>query len=141
MTCSMVSAMILRDMICGVKNKYAYMFTPGRFSSKDVPQIAFESGHAVKGLTRQVFSVPSEAVSAIKSGHGGVVSLRGRKAGVYKDESGKIHAVDIRCPHLGCQLEWNPDELSWDCPCHGSRFDFNGNLLDNPAQNNLNHKK
>lgn len=141
MTSSMVSAMILRDAICGVKNKYAYVFAPSRFSAKDVPRIAFESGHAVKGLTRQIFSVPSKAVSAIKPGHGGVVSLRGRKAGVYKDESGKIHAVDIRCPHLGCQLEWNPDELSWDCPCHGSRFDFKGNLLDNPAQNNLNHKK
>jgi len=47
--------------------------------------------------------------------------------------------VSIRCPHLGCQLEWNPDEKSWDCPCHGSRFDYKGNLIDNPAQEDLCH--
>ena len=50
---------------------------------------------------------------------------------------GAVHAVDIRCPHLGCQLEWNPDEKSWDCPCHGSRFDFRGNLISGPAQNEI----
>ncbi len=141
MTSSMVSAMILRDMICGRKNQYAHVFDPSRFSAKDVPQIAAESGHAVKGLTRQIFSIPSETVSALKPGHGGVVSVKGEKLGVYRDENGEIHAVNIRCPHLGCQLEWNPDELSWDCPCHGSRFDYKGNLIDNPAQNNLKHKR
>ena len=46
-------------------------------------------------------------------------------------------AVSIKCPHLGCQLEWNPDEKSWDCPCHGSRFDAKGGLLEGPAQTDL----
>ena len=46
-------------------------------------------------------------------------------------------AVSVKCPHLGCQLEWNPDEKSWDCPCHGSRFDVYGHLLDGPAQKDL----
>ncbi|MFR7444623.1 MAG: Rieske 2Fe-2S domain-containing protein [Sellimonas intestinalis] len=54
--------------------------------------------------------------------------------GVYKTEEGEIRQVDIVCPHMGCQLSWNPDEQSWDCPCHGSRFDVEGNLLDDPAQ-------
>ncbi len=61
----------------------------------------------------------------------------GRKAGVYKDPEGRCHVVDPRCPHLGCQLEWNPDEKSWDCPCHGSRFDCHGKLLTGPAQSGL----
>lgn len=46
-----------------------------------------------------------------------------------------------RCPHLGCQLEWNPEEMSWDCPCHGSRFDAKGNILDNPAKKNIKDKE
>ena len=61
----------------------------------------------------------------------------GEKVGVYKNEDGEIFMVSTRCPHLGCQLEWNPDEKSWDCPCHGSRFDPLGRLIDNPAQENL----
>ena len=70
-------------------------------------------------------------------GHGGVVEYNGLKAGVYRTEEGELFVVDARCPHLGCQLEWNPDEKSWDCPCHGSRFDFKGNLIDNPAEKDL----
>ena len=65
------------------------------------------------------------------------MEIDGEKVGVYKDENRKLHIVSVRCPHLGCQLEWNPDEKSWDCPCHGSRFDIEGKLLDNPAQINL----
>ena len=56
-----------------------------------------------------------------------------------QDEVDRIYVVSPRCPHLGCQLEWNPDEKSWDCPCHGSRFDYKGNLIDNPAQEDLCH--
>ena len=51
--------------------------------------------------------------------------------------TGLLYPVDIRCPHLGCQLEWNPDERSWDCPCHGSRFDRFGKLISGPAQEDL----
>ena len=59
------------------------------------------------------------------------------KGYAYKAEDGTLYTVDPRCPHLGCQLEWNPDERSWDCPCHGSRFDFQGRLLSGPAQTEL----
>lgn len=48
--------------------------------------------------------------------------------------------MDIVCPHMGCELTWNPDELSWDCPCHGSRFDWEGNLIDGPAQEGIAHE-
>ena len=73
----------------------------------------------------------------LSAGHGGIVFLNGKKAGVYRDESGALHPVDIRCPHLGCQLEWDPDEKTWDCPCHGSRFDCLGRLISGPAQTDL----
>ncbi|NLB37495.1 MAG: Rieske 2Fe-2S domain-containing protein, partial [Clostridiales bacterium] len=70
-------------------------------------------------------------------GHGGIVETEQGSAGVYKDEQGKTYTVSPTCTHLGCRLEWNPDEKSWDCPCHGSRFDYKGNLLDNPAQTDI----
>ena len=80
---------------------------------------------------------PRADIEALPCGHGGVVEYDGDKVGVYKNEDGETFLVSARCPHLGCQLEWPPDEKSWDCPCHGSRFDYQGNLLDNPALENL----
>lgn len=137
MTSSMVSAMIIRDLICRRENPYAPVFDPARFGIKDTPGVASETGHALKGLTKLFVQIPSKAVAKLPCGHGGIVFLKGKKAGVYKEDNGTIHVVDIRCPHLGCQLEWNPDERSWDCPCHGSRFDYTGRIISGPAQTNL----
>ena len=137
MTTSMVSAMIVRDMICGKENPYAQVFDPSRFEAAALPGIAAEGGQAVKGLVKRFFQIPAEAASEIPAGHGGIVFLNGEKVGVYKENDGTLHAVDIRCPHLGCQLEWDPDEQSWDCPCHGSRFDRYGHLISGPAQEDI----
>ena len=57
--------------------------------------------------------------------------------GVYKNNDGKEFIVSTKCPHLGCQLGWNADELTWDCPCHGSRFDYKGRLIGSPATKDL----
>lgn len=137
MTTSMVSAMIIRDMISGQENPYAAVFDPQRFSTEMLSGIACEMKEATKTLTKRFFQLPEATVRELPLGHGGVVSVDGEKIGVYKEENGTIHMVDIRCPHLGCQLEWNPDEKSWDCPCHGSRFDFKGHLINNPAQEDI----
>ncbi len=139
MTHAMASAMILRDLICKGESANAPVFSPERFSVGDVGTLVSEGGQAVKGLGRRIFQIPPESAKDLAPGCGGVVQWNGEKAGVYRDRDGTLYGVDIRCPHLGCQLEWNPDERSWDCPCHGSRFDFRGNLLDNPAQEGLNH--
>ena len=140
MTASMVSAMLLRDLICGVDNPYAEVFDPGRFNTKTVFGVACESGQAVKGLTKRFFQIPAEQAKALPPGRGGVVFLDGNKLGVYKNDRGEVFAVDLCCPHMGCQAEWNPDERSWDCPCHGSRFDYLGNLISGPAQEGLQHR-
>lgn len=134
---AMAAAILLRDKICRQKNDFSEIFDPGRFAAEDLPQIAAEGGQAVKGLAKQIFQIPAQTAADLVPGHGGIVSLDGKKIGVYKDERGKIYTVDTRCPHLGCQLEWNPDERSWDCPCHGSRFDYRGYLISNPAQENI----
>ena len=137
MTGSMVSAMLLRDAICGGNNPYAEAFAANRFDAETVRGVAGESAHAVKSLTKQLFQIPAKQAAELPRGHGGIVFLHGKKVGAYKDADGTVYAVDIRCPHLGCQLEWNPDEKSWDCPCHGSRFDFCGELISGPAQSDI----
>ncbi len=137
MSSSMVSAMLIRDMILGKENSDGEVFDPGRFDVETLSAVVAEGAQAVKGLTKRFFQIPSEAAAEIAPGQGGIVFLKGEKLGAYRDKEGKLHAVDIRCPHLGCQLEWNSDELSWDCPCHGSRFDAYGKLISGPAQENI----
>ena len=81
-TTSMVSAMILRDMICGKENPYARVFEPGRFEAAALSGIAAEGGQAMKGLVKRFFQIPSEAASEISPGHGGIVLLNGEKVGL-----------------------------------------------------------
>lgn len=140
MTTSMVSALLLSDLILGRENKYAELFSPKRLNlSASAKGLATDAGQAVKGIVRQVFAIPETKLAELPCDHGGIVELDGDKVGVYKDNNGRTYVVDVRCPHLGCELEWNPDEKSWDCPCHGSRFDYSSRLIDNPAQENLTH--
>lgn len=94
-------------------------------------------GKAVTGISKEVFKSPKEFIDDIPTGEGKIVEYNGEKVGVYKDDDGNIFAVDVRCTHMGCQLDWNGDEKTWDCPCHGSRFSYKGELIDNPARHNL----
>lgn len=137
MTGSMTAAQVISDMIASGGSRYEELFSPQRMDGAIMGEVVREGVQAVKGLARQNFSIPKEELDNLPAGHGGIVQTPEGKAGVYRDEEGRVFIVDTRCPHLGCQVEWNPDEKSWDCPCHGSRFDHMGNLLDNPAQENL----
>ncbi len=73
------------------------------------------------------------SVEHLPVGHAGVVQVEGHSIGAYRDPAGQVQAVGITCTHLGCRLNWNNAETSWDCPCHGSRFDIDGSVLDGPA--------
>ena len=138
MTSSMVSAMILTGMICGEEHPYYEVFSPQRFKlSASAQNILSEGKQAVMGLSKRFFSFPDSESEKLPLGHGGIVSYNGEKLGVYKDENSETFVVEPKCTHLGCELTFNPDEKSWDCPCHGSRFDYIGNLIDNPATKNL----
>lgn len=137
MTSSMVSAMILRDIICGAENSYANVFSPARFSAEELLQIIKDGGKSVSGLAKRFFHIPRDTVNTLRPDHGSVVRADGKKAGVYKSWENKVYKVDNVCSHLGCQLEWNPDEKTWDCPCHGSCFDHNGKLKEGPAQQEI----
>ena len=116
----------------------AAVFSPLRFKpAASARQLLEDAVASAKGLSRRLLAPGRIPAEDLPAGHGGVVELDGEKLGVYRDESGALFAVSLKCPHLGCQLEGNPDEKSWDCPCHGSRFDHQGRLLDGPAQRDL----
>ncbi|EIW6614276.1 FAD-dependent oxidoreductase [Clostridium perfringens] len=138
MTSSMVSAMIISDMILEKENDFSEIFSPRRFDlSLSINNIANDLIETAKNFIAQKVSIPSSEIEHIKNGHGGIIEYNGEKVGVYKNKEEKEFFVSTKCTHLGCQLSWNADELTWDCPCHGSRFDYKGRLIGSPATKDL----
>ena len=138
MTSSNIAANIIKDEILGIKNLYATTFDSNRFKP-------IKNRGEMKNMVKQVFhsfvsnriKIPDEDVSSIKNDNGGIIRINGTAVGIYKDKDGQIYAVDPTCTHLGCLLTWNNVDKTWDCPCHGSRFDYKGKNLYDPAFKDL----
>jgi Rieske Fe-S protein len=77
------------------------------------------------------------AADEVVPGGGGVMRDGLKKIALYRDDQGKVHAFSALCPHLGCVVAWNAAEKTWDCPCHGSRFDALGEVVNGPARTGL----
>lgn len=138
MTSSMIAAMLLRDEICGIENPYDKLFSPRRLNFRaSIGNLLQDVGMSAKGLLRGAFHKPKESAGSLLNRQGGIVIIDGAAHAAYRDEEGELHIFSKRCAHMGCELTWNPDEQSWDCPCHGSRFDADGRLLDNPSKSGM----
>ena len=137
MTASMVAADLISAQIAGREHPLTPVLSPRRFSWTAARSLAMESGRAAKGLLRSWLGRPHMSLDQLPDGQGAVVTWRGKKVAAYREPNGQLHLTSPRCAHLGCQLNWNPEERTWDCPCHGSRFDWDGNLMDGPAQTDL----
>lgn len=129
-----LAGLLLRDAIAGRENAWLELLDPGRSTLAGVPGALVRENvnvarHLVGGKLRRR---PTSAEDVVP-GQGEVVELDGEKAAVYRDGSGVLHAVSAVCTHMGCIVEWNQVEGSWDCPCHGSRFTVDGEILDGPA--------
>lgn len=133
MTNSTLSAMILSDRILGRDNPWASLYESTR-PTPFVSQASLKNnvdvgvrwlGDRLKGL----FDSPDK----VSRGEGRLVTTGVDKIAAYRDEQGTLHQVSAVCPHLGCIVDWNAAEKSWDCPCHGSRFDPDGKILHGPA--------
>jgi len=133
MTNSTVSAMIIKDMIIKGESPWEAVYSPSRFTpAASAKNFIIENANVAKELiTGKLAPVPEDI--DIQKGEGKVVEIDGQKVGAYKDEKGKLHLVDSTCTHMGCELQWNSAEKSWDCPCHGSRFTYEGEIIESPA--------
>lgn len=139
MTSAMISANIISDQICGTENPYEVLFTPQRMNlSVSWNRLLADLKVSVVNLIKGHFYMPIGEKKMPGKGKAKIMRIGSKRYGVYRDLQGGIHKVSVQCPHLGCELSWNRAEKSWDCPCHGSRFDYDGNLIDNPAQVGLN---
>lgn len=139
MTFGTLSAMLISDALLGRDNPYAELYRADRFKPlASAAAVALENAETAAHLvTGHVKPVSDEPLDALAVGEGRIVKADGKKLAVYRDHDGALHAVSALCTHQGCVVAFNPMECSWDCPCHGSRFDIDGGVLDGPAKKPL----
>ncbi|MGN0467964.1 MAG: FAD-dependent oxidoreductase [Acutalibacteraceae bacterium] len=137
MTSSMTAAKIIAESIESGKDKSS-IFSPQRKVSASVAgEICKDTAEAVSGITSQLFAFTGANPALLKENTADVCNVSGKKQGIYKDENSNLTKVNSRCPHLGCELHFNKDDKTWECPCHGSCFSLEGKLLDGPAQKDI----
>lgn len=138
MTTSNVAANIIADKILGKENPYEEVFTSTRLQPvKNGTEFVDMLKQVSNSLVIDKFKVPNKTLESIGKDEGKIIDVNGTKLGVYRDEAGKFYAIKPICSHLGCELSWNNLEKTWDCPCHGSRFDYTGKSLYAPSIKDL----
>ncbi|HYH58674.1 MAG TPA: FAD-dependent oxidoreductase [Thermoleophilaceae bacterium] len=140
------AAMILEDLILGRQNEWASVYDPNRVKPLARPSsvLSFTKENAnVAGrfVGDRVTKRGGRDAAELQPGEGDIAQLDGEKVAAFRDDDGVLHAVSPVCTHLGCQVNWNSGDRSWDCPCHGSRFSPDGEILHGPAVRPLERRK
>ncbi|NHN47430.1 FAD-dependent oxidoreductase [Halostella sp. JP-L12] len=138
MTGGTVAGMILSDLIAGEPNPWADVYSPTRVELRSTgAEMLKENAEVAREFVGDWATKPLTSVVTLSPGDATVTREGGSVVGTYRDADGKEYKVSAVCPHMGCLLEWNDGEKSWDCPCHGSRFTYEGEVLDGPANADL----
>lgn len=134
-----LAAKIISDAIVGKENPWAWLYDPKRFTPvASAPKFVMENVDVAVNLVKDyLLKGNATELQEVKMGEGKVIKMQDGQVAVYHDEEGQLHAVSAVCTHLGCIVHWNNAEKSWDCPCHGSRFSVDGDVLEGPAYTNL----
>jgi len=128
-----LAGILLRDMITGIENPWAKLYDPSRLYARSLGAYIREATQSTMpyGDWLSTGDVPSP--QQIEAGEGAVIRDGLSKVAVYKDEMNRLHCFSAVCTHLGGIVRWNAAEKTWDCPCHGSRFDRFGQVVNGPA--------
>jgi glycine/D-amino acid oxidase-like deaminating enzyme/nitrite reductase/ring-hydroxylating ferredoxin subunit len=129
-----VAGLVIRDSILDRSNAWSEIFDPNRSTLVSAPtSLIRENLQVAKELIGGKLRSRPDGLDSVEAGSGSVVELDGEKTAVHRDDEGVVKAVSAVCTHMGCIVEWNDAERTWDCPCHGSRFDTAGQVLAGPA--------
>ena len=131
-----LAAMIVTDSILGRPNPWAYAYDASRLDlTRSFAGLLTANAQIGARFVADRFN--THPLDAISPGEGAVVRSGLSQLAVHRDDQGELHALSARCTHLGCIVAWNNAERTWDCPCHGSRFDTDGRVLEGPATADL----
>ena len=133
------AAIMLTDLIVGRDNPFTEAFDSTRMApGKSIKSLITENVDVGKRFVAdRIASWRARPASELAPGEGDIVTLDGDPVAGFRDDDGTLHAVSATCTHLGCRVSFNTAERSWDCPCHGSRFDIDGRVIQGPALHDL----
>jgi glycine/D-amino acid oxidase-like deaminating enzyme/nitrite reductase/ring-hydroxylating ferredoxin subunit len=137
MTHGTIAGMLITDLIMGKENPWAKLYEPSRKTLRATPEYLKETINVAEQLVDLVTPGEVESDAEIKPGSGAIIRRGLKKIAAYKDEAGTVHELSAVCRHLGCIVDWNSFEKTWDCPCHGSRYDALGHVIMGPANSDL----
>jgi Rieske Fe-S protein len=137
MTHGTIAGLLLSDLIMGRHNPWADLYDPSRKTLSAIKDFAQENINVAAQYTDALTPGEVESVDEVNEGEGAILRRGLSKIAVYRDEDGRIHSMSAVCVHLGCIVTWNGSEKTWDCPCHGSRYDALGAPINGPANTHL----
>ncbi len=137
MTHGTIAGMLISDLIQNRENEWEKIYDPSRKSFKAAGEFARENLNVARQYVDYMTGGDVKNPEDIPHGSGAVVRRGFQKLAVYCDEAGVLHELSAICPHLGCVVDWNDTEKTWDCPCHGSRFSALGKVVNGPANTDL----
>jgi glycine/D-amino acid oxidase-like deaminating enzyme/nitrite reductase/ring-hydroxylating ferredoxin subunit len=137
MTHGTIAGILLTDLITGKSSRWSEVYSVGRLRSGSLGELVNENLNVLSRFSEWFTEPDVDSISQIPRGEGAIIREGLAKVAVYKDEEGKVTRLSAVCPHLACIVAWNSTERSWDCPCHGSRFDSYGKLVNGPASRDL----
>ena len=138
MTNGTIGARLITDKILGIKNEFEGIFDPKRrLSLKSIKELAVQGIDVAQDYISTLLNLDVDRFSDVGNGEGKLAKYKDKVVGVYRDNEGEIYVVNPKCPHMGCQLSFNQAEKTWDCPCHGSRFNYNGKVIEAPSVRDL----
>jgi glycine/D-amino acid oxidase-like deaminating enzyme/nitrite reductase/ring-hydroxylating ferredoxin subunit len=133
MTQGALAGILLRDMILKTPNDWQSVFDPARKTLAAAGRFLSENATAIKNFAEYVAPGELSSEAELRRDQGAIIRKGISKIAAYRDRRGKLHKCSAACAHLACHLHWNSTERCWDCPCHGSQFDIDGNVLNAPA--------
>jgi glycine/D-amino acid oxidase-like deaminating enzyme/nitrite reductase/ring-hydroxylating ferredoxin subunit len=137
MTHGTISGILLPDLIMGRQNSWAEVYDPGRKPLGVLSSFLKENADVAAQTTDWATGGDVKSIQEVRAGSGAIIRHGASNVAVYRSDDGLIHAMSAACTHQGCVVQWNNTEKSWDCPCHGSRFDRFGKVVNGPASRDL----
>ena len=131
-----LAGILISDLINGVPNPWAELYDPSRITLKAMGTLLQEQAKIFSQFKDYLLPSDVKSLSEIRNGEAAIVGGL-TKIAVYRDNEGQYHAYSAVCPHMACVVQWNNDEKSFDCPCHGSRFTCEGKVINGPAKTDL----
>lgn len=136
-----IAGILIPDLIRGRNNSWEAVYDPGRTALKSALEFGRHNLGVAASYANWVKGPEAKETGEIPAGSGAVIRRGLKPVAAYRDEEGRLHTMSAVCPHLKGIVTWNGSESTWDCPCHGSRFDCRGHVLNGPANSDLAHEE